>query len=226
MAIGLNEKMQRTLSLLMGLRNPRIFATMAQRGFDKEMLKEGWKLFTDAAGYKMDSDVSYDPLAPNEAKEMLSELDQWENTWYPVVDVTLEKRHPDVHEIVMKNLSQTEGNELLVSVKTLLDRLDEIASKPEGQEALAMLEKRGFTDEVRSRANALLEQLQSTGGVGDALNNDFFEQRDKSVEKMWNWYLEWSTIARTLINRGDILIRMGLREVDYGGSVEQQQVKL
>lgn len=214
-ALTLNEKLSKVLSFLVGLRDPRVFTVMAQRGFDQAALEEGWNLFTTAAGAKL----RYSPPAPGvpgrEATEIVAELDKWENGWFPVVQATLERHFPAVNEVVFKNLSQSEGRAVIVSVGTLLDRLGGLsAAGPDGPKALALIESRGLTPDVRKTARDLIARVQdlSTEAVPEVDPGAKAEQ-EEALAAAWGWYKEWATIARTLITRGDILIRLGLREM-------------
>ena len=42
----------------------------------------------------------------------------------------------------------------------------------------------------------------------------------------WAWYREWSEIARTVIQRGDVLIRMGLRSPSRRSAAEDEDESL
>jgi hypothetical protein len=157
-----------------------------------------------------------DPLAPDQAATLLGKLDTWENTWFPVVDATLNRHYPEQHSAMFLNLNQTSGDQVLVSVSTLLDRLKALAAAGEtATKADALLVSRGLTAEVRKQAADLIAAVQ-TGTTGQAPATDpaSKSEQDKALASAWAWYLEWSKIARTLITRGDILIRLGLRKVD------------
>lgn len=223
MSLPLNEKMKRVLSFLMGVRNPRIMAVMTTRGFTQQDLDEGWQLFTVAAGAKL----AYTPdetKGHNLAKsqQYLADLDQWENTWFPLVSATLERHYPELYHPIFKNLSQTEGPEVLVSVSTLLDRLQSLAQTETGKQALALLAHRGLTPEVRTQATKLIEALQKFESTCvPQINPDSRAIQDKAINDVWIWYKEWSQIARTVIQRGDLLIRLGLRQPNRSSTVEE-----
>jgi len=46
----------------------------------------------------------------------LEQLDDWENKWFVLAEVTLRRHHSDVADAVFLNLSRTSGPELTVSV--------------------------------------------------------------------------------------------------------------
>ena len=214
MALPLSEKLSRVLKLLVGVRNPRVFSILTTRGFTQEDLDEGWDLFTPAAGAKLRyTGRRGDPLAPDVAGRLLGDLDHWENSWFPVVSATLERHHPEIHEVVFKNLSQTSGVEVVVSVGTLLDRIEKMKETEEGPKADELLCSRGLTPEVRAQAATIVERLKrSEEAALPEIDLDSKEEQERALAGAWGWYREWSQIARTLITRGDVLIRLGLRK--------------
>lgn len=214
MSLPLNEKMKRVLNFLMGVRHPRVMSIMSTRGFTEKELEEGWQLFNLAAGAKLaytkPTNINYDPSL---SKQLLANLDNWENTWFPVVSATLERNYPAFYQTVFHNLFQTEGAEVIVSVGTLLDRLASLAQTENGKQALALLTTRGLTPEVRAQAASLIDQLQKTAKTQlPQIDPDSRAVQEKAINDVWAWFREWSQIARTIINRGDVLIRLGLRQ--------------
>lgn len=218
MALTLNEKLSRILTFLVGIRDPRIFATMATRGMTTDILQEGWTLFSTAAGANLRYTPSNQGMfrSADEAK-LLAELDDWENLWFPTVAATLARHYPDIHARVFENLSQTEGKAVIVSVGALLDRIAGLAGTSEGDAALQLLQARGFTADARKPAEDALAKLRD---IGEAVVPDVDplskEEQEKALEQAWGWYREWSTIARTLFTRGDVQIRLGLRRTRRG----------
>lgn len=222
MALSLNEKLSKMLAFLVALRDPRIFAVMAKRGMTQEILDEGWTFFSTAAGAKL----RYQPATAatqtsGEETKLLADLDGWENEWFPVIEAVLRRHFPALYERVFLNLSQTEGKAVIVSVSTMLERLRDLEGSADGKKALALLEARQFNAEARKPAEEILAKLRAVGEAVvpevDALSK---EEQEKALVEAWGWYREWSTIARTLITRGDVLIRMGLRRINRSGTEE------
>lgn len=225
MPLAMNDKLRRILSFLIGARNPRIFAVLATRGFTQTDLDEGWELFTVAAGSKLSyTGQTKDPLAPDMAREHLAVLDEWENTWFPVVAATLERHAPALHEKVFNNLGQTEGNEVLVSVSTMLDRLGDLKKTELGAKMTELLAQRGLTPAVKDTAASLIQAIKQAGDVSlPEIDPGSLEEQVKAQEDVWAWYREWGQIARTVIDRGDILIRLGLRQITRTREEEEEE---
>lgn len=214
MSMSLTEKLNRMLTFLVGLRDPLVAGVLSLRGFTSATHSEGWDLFATAAGAKLDPTVDAKwSKTGAEARAVLAELDTWENTWFPVIEASLRRHYPEVNAAVFANINQTEGRTVAVSVGTLLDRLQVLANQPNGCQALELLESRGFTPAVRTTAENLLASLKSLGELKPPLGaQSSREEQEKALDAAWAWYLEWSTIARTVITRGDVLVRLGLRK--------------
>ena len=213
MGLTLTEKLERNLAFLMGARHPRIFAILSTRGFDQEILAEGWDLFSLAAGARLRfSGTRTYLLSPDEARELIAKLDSIENMWFPVVSASLLRHFPDIRAEVFHNLSQTEGSEVLVSVGTLLTRIEEMKKTEEGAKADELLIKRGFNEKLRAEIKTLIDRLKTAGeSPVPEIEPSTREEQQKATAAAWAWYREWSTITRTVIKRGDMLIRLGLR---------------
>ncbi len=201
------HKAHRLLDFLVGLGDPRVRRMLERHGFSQAELDDGWGRLRA---------LSEAPVAIRERTTVPSELDAWENRWFPIVDVVLRTRHPRVHEVVFRNLHQTEGAEVLVSVRTLLERLEAIG-RPEkrgglgkaGRDALDLLARRGLNEEALGHARALLARMQE--GPGEDVPAADPEARARAEERLWNWYLEWSGIARAVIKERSVLVSLGFR---------------
>src|SRR4051812_38576713 len=116
MSVSLGDKAQRSLRLLLGLRNPRVTASLARYGFTEADMNEGWTLLQALGRGKL----SVTPI-PSTNGETIQLLDEWENRWFPIASASLSRRFPAVHARVFLNLSQTEGPEVAVSVRTFVE---------------------------------------------------------------------------------------------------------
>jgi len=209
----MGEKFVRQVKFLVSLNNPHVASLMAARGFGPEDRQEGWELLEKATGRHLAfDDVIRVAAAPNQA--LLAELDGWENVWFDVASAVLENRFPAVYERVFKNLSKAEGLQVVFTVGTLLNRLDELESGTEEErEALETLARRGLDKAQRETARAMLTRLED----GSMLNLpspsiEAQEQQRLAAERMWRWYREWSQIARTVIRSRRLRIAMGISQ--------------
>jgi hypothetical protein len=205
--LTIGQKAQRVLKLLLGLRNARIAEALGAYGFTKTDLDDGWKLLKALTGGRLSQLPSgrRDPT-------LLDKLDEWENRWFPVASASLAHRYPDVHAWLFLNLAQTEGAEVIVSVGTLLDRLNAMASEPSlgsaGAEARNLLAQRGLNAATLEVAQNLLAQAGSTAPATTPTPMDA-EAAAKAEQAMWNWYLEWGEIARVAVKDRRLLRELG-----------------
>jgi hypothetical protein len=212
--LTIGQKAERVLTLLLALRIPRIAAALKQHGFTNDDLDEGWTLLRALTRSQLDE--------PAEAAAVDSDavraLDAWENQWFVIAAATLKRRAPTVYEKLFRNLSQTDGRQVVVSVGTFLERWDNL-NKPvqdgslgaEGEDAKNLLAGRGLNNQVIDEAKALIKEVtQIQGPLPDleqiaAADTDF----EKAEANLWAWYLEWSTIARSAIKQRSLLLKLG-----------------
>ena len=210
-----SQKCAKLLRFLEGVAKPRAAMPLAAFGFKQGDLDEGWKRLHAAAGDKL---LIVPETKPDPTKLKL--LDDWENTWFPVADATLKHRFPAVREKVFLNLSQQTGLDVLISVKTLVARIDELeAGSAEEQAARAMLEERGLNAETMNEAKDLLSKVATIQVVEPVMPDP--AAAEAAEKHMWAWYLEWSTIARTAIKDRRVLRSLGFLRPQIGGGPDE-----
>lgn len=152
-------------------------------------------------------------LAEDDTKRLIQAIVDDENAWFPVVDATLMRHFPRVRDELFKNISQTQGAQVVVSVGTLLERINEMEAQPtaESTEVLALLDSRGFTQRLRREMYARIEQVRKSSEITpQEIEPNSAAERDAALAKAWDWYREWRQIARTVVRRRDMLMRLGL----------------
>ena len=223
MALPVGEKAARVMKFLMGMRNPRIASPMAAFGFKDADLQEGWTLLNAVGRVKLDVST------PGADTSTLEKLDTWENRWFPIAAATLERRFPAVHAQVFKNLSQTEGPAVAVSVRTFVERFDQMAAGAgaygaEGPKAKTVLETRGLTPAVLNEARSSLETLGKVQTVDAAMAAQDPKVLEKAENDLWAWYLEWSQIARVAVTQRVLLKQMGFLPTRRSKATEEDDV--
>lgn len=201
--------------------NPYIRAALNARGYTDAIHERAWSLVLKAAGFRQ-------PLATllqkPEAAAAMKELDLWDEPNFRVARAALLET-PDQLDHVFAGLEAQEGSGSVASVRTFLDRLDELESSPEREAtrdvdhaALAKLADRRIGPEERARLRGLI--AAATGSPDPAklapdpvkLEKEETmraEQRAAKIE-LWMLYMEWSEIAKADIKRRDHLIQLGL----------------
>ncbi|WP_437595173.1 hypothetical protein [Sorangium sp. So ce1000] len=207
-------------------KNKQIRALLRERGYTDEDHKEGWDLLHRASGFGIGEP---DEVEDAEVGAAIAELDAWDEPHFRIIRAALERRHPVQEKFVFDNLTPQVGAGAVVSVKTLLDRLDALeksakrkATRKDDHAALETLAKRGYPKEERSRLRQLVDIASGEGtaseeGDGEATGDaepvravvDSREHVD-ALRALYAWHREWSETARAVIKRRDFLVRLGL----------------
>jgi hypothetical protein len=222
MKLTIGQKSERVLRFLRGLRKPRVARAVAAYGFTQEDWDEGWRLLENAAGGWLTRERPLKVADPT----VIGQLDAWENRWFPVAAATLRRRKPAMAEKVFRNLSQTSGVAVTVSVSTFIQRVRQLETDgPDGQEALAILRVRGLTDDVLEHADTLLKsfgdvKLMLTDIVPDPEEES--ERLKQAQHALWAWYLEWSTITRNSVKDRNLLRGLGFGTTGGDTSSEEE----
>lgn len=204
-----------------------IRAALRRHGYTEADHKEGWDLLHAASGFGLDEPSELEDAQVGNA---ITELDAWDEPYFRIIRAALERRHPVQARFVFNNLEPGVGPVAVISVRTLLDRLEALEKSPERKSsrkedhaALKTLESRGITREERKRLRELVRV--ASGEAGGAGANDAegaegaeasevalvdSEEHQQALRALYAWYKEWSETARAVIKRRDHLIRLGL----------------
>lgn len=224
MSLTLGEKTFRTIRFLFGLRSPRIATALSGYGFKNEDMVEGWNLIYALGKGKL----AILPAGPRDM-EVLLKLDAWENQWFPIAEAALDRRFPAVSARFFLNLVQTEGPEVAISVRTFVDRFDELGTSEkfgaEGKKAQELLGQRGVTTAIIDEAKALLAKLTQVAEPIEPVSEAEQEEELAAAEAaMWAWYLEWSKIARIAIKQRPLLRQLGFLSIKRGAEEDEEEV--
>jgi hypothetical protein len=213
------------IKFLVALGNRPIARLMAAGGFDNDDYQLGYGLFRQAMGPELieTGPMSlYDPAA----HELLDNIDQWENIYFDIADATLRHEYPVLHERLFRNINKTTGPEVIYTVGTFLDRLNELEQEggAEIEAALALLAKRRLTKKKRAAAEGLIKDATKLN-VGDLpveadIDPDELDGEPSEAEKarlvaeekMWAWFKDWAQIARTIVKDKRYRYYMGISQ--------------
>jgi hypothetical protein len=215
----LAETPGRALKFLSALsNNAALRAILATKGYTDEEHQRGFALLFKASGYSV-SAPSPLPMS-NDARDAMLVLDAWDEPNFRIIRAALEHRHPAQCKFVFQDLEPATGAGAILSVSTLLDRLDTLeqgkerqATRKEDHAALETLATREYTPKERRRLRELVERASApVAPILDApkLPSASDEERRETLRQLWIWYREWSETARGLIKRRDQLILLGL----------------
>lgn len=221
----LTYRLARVLRFLSSLRDPGVAARLAQRGFDEAEAERGWQLFDAASGRHMAMHFPSD-LPDMSFGEVIERVGEWYRTAYDIADATLRHEFPHLHEQVFAELTKARGVKGILHAKLLIERLDQLARSddPARSEALALLAKRGLDQEQLDDGGELIRGEHRSGRP--ASPEGFAEaeqQREADEASLWDWYLAWSQIARTVVDSKRLRIRMGISQMGRAGGAAPEE---
>lgn len=204
--LSIGQKSARVLQFLYALGNPRIARAMKSVGFKKSDVDDGWTLLRDLDDVRCDA-----ALRPVYASA-LTRLDRWENRWFPLASAAMKRRFPSVRAALFLIPSQADGLDVINTVGVFVDRLDNFATSadPDTKSALELLRARDIDEQRLGEARALLEELGTATTALPALTADDQEALARREAELWAWYLEWSSLARSVVTD-----RRLLRSIDF-----------
>ncbi len=237
MSVRTSQIIQKATMFLHTSRRSEIQQALAPYGFTEQERAKGAALLMQVLAAKVEGKSN----ASVPSSQLLQQVDQWENRWYPIVEVVLEVHFPEVHQSVFHDLNPTSGIELVFTVTKMLLRVEKLGQGSETeQDALQVLEKHGFTKSVREEAEDLLveilglpsfpeneEEIYTAVSLqeGNVVHSTSLKSEDveepgsmdeeeymEAVHRVSQWFRVWSTIARKAIQRKDYLVSLGVRK--------------
>lgn len=190
--------------------NPEIRAALATRGYTDEDHLEGWSHVMKLGAHRALTAKDDSPATA------LSSIVDWLDPTLKCTKAALQHLFPEQAVFVLEGLGATSGPEALVTATTLLDRLDALGDSPERKatrkadhEALKLLEKRNVDPKQRAQVRKLLELALAPASVSDGAAKSG-DERTRELDALRGWYDDWSLTAHAVIQRRDLLIRIGL----------------
>lgn len=201
------QRLQRAVELLAGVGHPEARKALQARGLSTQELEEGYRLLRAAIETFHAADEHAEP------PDTVALLDAWENRWLPIVRAALEHRFPSVAKSVLLNLRQIRGPTLLISLPTLLDRIEalEHSKLTAACQAHALLTQRGLTPQVIAEARTHVRDTQRLPRIKPLAPP--VDPRSKHLGALWAWYLDWSQTARAAISDPAVLRVLGFGKV-------------
>lgn len=206
-----------------------IRASLFAAGYSEEEQGVGWTLLARASGH-VPGLTSFSDDA--RARAAIAEIDAWDEPGFRRTGAVLERFYPEQHAFVFAGLGPARGAESVLTVSTLLDRLDALESSPEregtreaDQQAVAKLTSRGITPGVRAHLRDLIQIAQMAKAPVLPIASTV-EERDAALLELRAWYRDWSETARAVIQRKDYLVMLGLSERRSRRSEEEDEVEV
>jgi hypothetical protein len=213
----------RALTFLIGVgRSPQVRGRLATRGYTEAEHARGWKLLR-AVDPTAAGDVAANDGSDPAVRDAVARLDVWDNQNFPLVDLALRRREPEVHAFLFAGgLAPADGIESVRVVTLFLDRVDTVRAVAENHRdlevpfdaakargALALLESRGVGAAEQEAVRAWLDLAQR--GAAPAAPAEEAPD-DEALVALHEWVTEWALVARRVLTRKADLITLGLAE--------------
>jgi len=216
--LKVSHKTYRSFEFIVGLRHPGVVTALVPYGYSPEVAAEGVELLKRVTLLSHDS---FD--LPDTSTNLWKRLDHFESLWFRVSRSSLARRFPVIAAHFFANLAQADGKRTTFGLITFLDRLRALAAGEapfgaEGPQARALLRERGLTDEVEQEGQALIDQL-TTAAIN--INSDHRTELEAAEAVLWNWYTDWSGIARAVIKSKGQLRALGFRKARPSSEEEE-----
>jgi hypothetical protein len=206
--IGMQDKLARILTFLYALKDVRIRRALGKHGLDAAELAWAWEQLLLVARGRPEAALG---VPADSVAQALRALDEWENHWFPIARAALGRNFPDVAQEVFYNLAQAEGRDVILTVSTLLARVEDLHAAAPGSakaKAAELLDRRGLGAKERASAHELLATIRSLElPVAEPLPEGDDEDQ---LAGLWAWYREWADIARVAVRRKELRIRLGV----------------
>ena len=211
--MGPAAKLRRVLEFLIGLRDDRVLAALADCGFGAIDRARGWELMSELGLTQAVPTTTPVTSAPLQA------LDAWRQKWARIASVSLVQNFPRVYDQIFSGIAEARQPSFAV-VPTLVDRIDKLARANDAtsRAALAKLRKRGLTSERLAEGRQLFAGIQRTQLP---ILPDLDARRAKihaAEAALWNYFVEWGQIARATIKEPRLLELLGYR----GGAADDE----
>jgi hypothetical protein len=207
-----------------------IRAILAAQGYTQEDHDEGWELLKLASGYA----ISKSPTSDADVMNAIALIDGWDEKGIRRVKTILKRHHQEQYEFVCTDLEPGKGNDSVLAVAKLLERINALKNSPEREatreedhKALAALAKRKLDDEVWAKLRSLVDTVQKPViREDDTTVEDLAKARHQALLNLHGWFEEWSQLARDEISRRSYLIRLGLAQRKSRGQETTDPISL
>lgn len=154
--------------------------------------------------------VRLDTLPPPVPEpDAFEQLLAWERDWMPIARASLKRHFPNLHQqLVVAGYPSDRGAKLL-AVDAFLRMLDRVERTAEGRKIRALLERRGLRQAVVDAGRAFVAGAKGLGrppSAGLADDRSDWQARETAL---WDWYLEWGSIAWQKIKDRNLLRQLG-----------------
>lgn len=205
-----HQRAGRLMQFLIALNDTRIASALVGRGFCEDDLETAFAILRALVR----------PNLANVPKVTVTQSTHAVVEFYKeavgIASASLRYRFPEIleHLTFMSSPAPVFGAQALLEKMACLDKPKaEGGFGEQGVEALALLERRGLTPEVRAEAQRNLEHVQHGLDGPDALEHaQIADASAKAAEQLTRFYAEWSQVGRAAVTDPNLQRKMGVRK--------------
>jgi hypothetical protein len=191
---------------------PPIRAAMYEAGFRPADHAEGWRLLTATAELRDNGTALRTHV---EARQAMTELNQWAATNFRRYRVALERLHP-TDATLFPEVDSRYPADCLLAMAQLLEQLRKYAKRRD-KSVLTTLGRRGLDAAELERLARLVKKAQCIAPTSHE-EPDEEPRTDERIE-LYHWYRDWAESAKRFVKRKDYRRVMGV-----GGTVVYSQL--
>jgi hypothetical protein len=206
----LDEVPNRVLTFLLAVGESfPIRAALGTKGYQEQEHEYAWSRLRKLTSFAPQGT----PALDRAVRDAATAIDAWDEPNFACIQATLARLHPEQERFVFHDLEPKQGPESLMSVTTLLDRLDALEgscdrrlTRKADHAALATLAVRGYTRDYLARLRELVKTARQVPAPQPLAHDD----RTQAQLELYAWLNDWSTSARAVIKRRSHLVRLGI----------------
>ena len=216
----LGDTVDRAVNLVRAAGTSRVIrANLMEHGYTTAIHNTFWRLIRQACGTAEDGTII--ELEDPEVRASVEFVDSRDEKFFRILKATLKHNYPEQAAYVLRgDLGPSTGMDAVLSMEIALDRLDDLqngaerkATRKQDHEALALLATRKIDANLLQdlRKHVKIAKTARPVTMADVTPGpDPNVERVKALISLRALYQEWSEIAKAVIKRRDLLIRMGL----------------
>jgi hypothetical protein len=201
---SLPEKVRLMVNFLLGVRHSEVHHALVPYGWSAEMQDKGWRLVERAGRARFfEEEIKVDTT--------FAELLAFKKRWFSITRIALGRRYPEISVWLLgRPLASTQEWAPLV-VGGFLAALAKLEESPNENDrgARELLSQRGLTEAVVKQTARLVER-SATLMKPEKVPASLLQREAQAEDELWDFYVEWSGLARRAITNRSMLRMLGL----------------
>ncbi len=202
----------RLLVFLQGVADPSILAQLRRVGWSDDRVDEAWSLLGELKALGMAPEAG-----PNPVHEAIASCEEWQATGLVRARAMLLMSLPQHAAFLFHDAEGGPGMAAVLTVATFLERRQALETAPDRKatrkvdhEALLIMEESGVTQETVKYLERMVATARASSQPTSASRSQLDAKRLDTLRRIYTWISTWGDVARTVIDRRDQLIRLGL----------------